>query len=439
MSGAASERTRPRRGERLELDIEKAVYRGLGLARHEGLVVLLPRAIPGERVRARVEALERGYARASVEAVLASSPARRSSPCPYVPACGGCSYQEIHYADQLAFKSAILREALTRAGVRWEGELGVAPSPEAGWRTRASLHLAQHGRWLLGLHEEASHRVVDLEACLQLSDGLNAVLRGLRAGLADPGSRAGRVSGVELAESFDGAQRVAAFIGDSPAPPPWLRRLSAFAPGLSGLAVSLPRRRGGHALHTLEGDPHVVSHVGGLALRAHVQSFFQGNRFLTPALLDAVLRLVPPGGPVLDLYAGVGLFALPLARRGDAFRAAELSQAAVIDAQFNARAAGLDAGRIERLDVGAALASWPVEPGERIVLDPPRTGAGRDVVRAVAARRPEVVVYVSCDPPTLGRDLRALDEAGYRLESVEALDLFPDTFHLETVVRLVRA
>jgi 23S rRNA (uracil1939-C5)-methyltransferase len=423
----------------VELRIEKAVYRGLGLARHEGLVVLLPRAIPAERVRARVETVERGYARAAVESVLEAAGSRRPSPCPYVPACGGCAYQEIRYEDQLGIKSAILRESLGRAGVTWEGELPVLSCPENAWRARASLHVeAGHGRVVIGLHREGTHRIVDLEACLQLSAAMNRVVAALRGALAELGPRAAAVRGIELAESFDGRQLVATVAADLPTSEAQsLARLGAAAPDLTGFGATLPRTsRRGRLFLGLRGEPFVVSRVGGVALRSHVESFFQANRFLTPGLLETVARMVPAGGPVLDLFAGVGLFALPLASRGDAFRAAEISEAAVEDARVNAEVAGLDPTRIERLDVGAALARWGVEPGERVVLDPPRTGAGPGVVRALVARRPARIVYVSCDPPTLGRDLRELLAAGYRLDALEAFDLFPDTFHLETVASL---
>jgi len=169
-----------------------------------------------------------------------------------------------------------------------------------------------------------------------------------------------------------------------------------------------------------------------------VRSFFQANRFLVDELAETVVDLVPPGGRVLDLYAGVGLFALPLARRADDVLAVEGNPFAADDAEANAREAGLPNVRVRRSDVLSALAACPAEPGERIVLDPPRTGAGRDVVSAIASRDPAVVVYVSCDPPTLGRDLKLFAAAGYRPERIEMFDLFPDTFHLEALARLVR-
>ncbi len=426
-------------GDALELRVEKGVYRGLGLARHEGQVVFIPRALPGDRVRARIEAARPGYVEGVTEALLEGGPDRRPSPCPYVPRCGGCAYQEMAYAGQLGLKQAILRESLARAGAPWPGEVEVAPSPEEGWRIRASLHVGvAEGRLGLGLRREGTHEVVDLPRCPQLSEAMNLAARGLRGALLARPDLWRKVKGIDLAESPAGGALVAAVEADlEPHAAASLGFLAEGAPGLSGLGVlsgGRPRR-----FLPLRGSPYIRADVMGVSLRAHVRSFFQGNRFLVEPLARAVVDLVPPGGPVLDLYAGVGLFALPLAARGDAVAAMELGQSAAEDAAANARAACLGRVRIVKGDVGEALRSWPRQAGERIVLDPPRTGAGAHVVAAIVARQPEAVVYVSCDPPTLGRDLAAFARAGYRPDRLLAFDLFPDTFHLETVVRLVPA
>jgi len=425
------------RGDVVELRVEKGVYRGQGLARHEGQVVFIPRALPGDRVRARIESARPGYVEGVAEALLEGGPDRRPSPCPYVPRCGGCTYQEMTYAGQLRLKESILRESLARAGAPWAGVIEVAPSPEEGWRMRASLHVGVAASGLsLGLRREGTHEVVDLARCLQLSEAMNLAARGLKGALEARPDLWRKVRGIDLAESPMEGDLVAAVAADVEAhAAPSLAFLAEGAPGLSGFGVL----SGGRAKQflALRGSPHIRAHVLGVSLRAHVRSFFQGNRFLVEALARAVVDLVPPGGPVLDLYAGVGLFALPLAARGDTVAAFEIAASAADDAVENARAARLVGVRVVRADVGEGLRSWPREAGERIVLDPPRTGAGAEVVAAVASRRPEAVVYVSCDPPTLGRDLLAFARAGYRPDRLQAFDLFPDTFHLETVVRLV--
>jgi 23S rRNA (uracil1939-C5)-methyltransferase len=432
--------TRPahlKAGDVVELEIEKAVYRGLGLARHEGQVVFVPRAIPGERVRARVESVTPGYVRALPESVLQAASARRASPCPLFTRCGGCAYQDVDYPEQLRLKEAILRESLSRAGVRWEGEVPLRASPEVGWRTRATLHLEEaQGALRLGLHEEASHSVVDLDACLQLSAGMNHAARALRAALDERRADARRIPDVELAESTDGGKLVMCLETDLAVPQAiGLARLADAVPGLTGLGAMAADGRGRRFL-SLRGDAHVEAAVRGLRLRSHVRSFFQAHRFLLEALVSEVAGLTPSGGPVKDLYAGVGLFALALADQADEVLGAELNPFAVEDARANIEANQKKNVRVRQGDVQEALASWPASPGERIVLDPPRTGAGSAVVKAVAARRPEAVVYVSCDPPTLGRDLAAFAKHGYGPDTIRAFDLFPDTFHLETIVRL---
>ena len=424
-------------GDVVELDVEKAVYRGLGLARHEGQVVFVPRGIPGDRVRARIESVTRGYVRALPEALLQGAAERRASPCPLFARCGGCAYQDVDYAAQLRLKEAVVRESLSRAGVRWEGEIPMRSSGEEGWRTRATLHLEEvKGTLRLGLHEEGSHRVVDLDACLHLSPAMNAAGRALRAALEARRVDPRRVHDVEMAESTDGGKLVACLETDLPsAQAVALSPLAQDVPGLTGLGVMVPAGRGQRYLN-LHGDPHVEAQVRGLRLQSHVRSFFQGHRFLLNDLVGDVVELTPEGGAVLDLYAGVGLFALALADRAERVLGAELSHIAVEDARANIEANAKTNVRVRQGDVAEALESWPAEAGERIILDPTRTGAGAAVVSAVAERRPECVVYVSCDPPTLGRDLAVFAKHGYSADTVRAFDLFPDTFHVETVVRL---
>jgi len=424
-------------GDVVELDIEKAVYRGQGLGRHEGQVVFVPRAVPGDRVRARVESVTPGYVRAVAEGVLAPAAERRAAPCALFASCGGCAYQDVDYAAQLQIKEAVLRDALSRAGIRWEGAIPVRGSAEQGWRTRATLHLQDvNGQLRLGLHEEGTHRVVDVESCLQLSPAMNAAARALRAGLEARRADPQRITDVELAESTDGARLVACLETDlDPSAAVALGPVSQHVQGLTGFGAMAASGRRQRYLN-LWGDPHVEAQVRDLRLRSHVRSFFQGHRFLLGDLVGEVVEMTPAGGAVLDLYAGVGLFALALAGRAERVLGAELSHVAVEDARANIETNARTNVRVRQGDVAEALASWPAEAGERIILDPPRTGAGAAVVRSVSERRPEAVVYVSCDPPTLGRDLAVFAKEGYAPDRIVAFDLFPDTFHVETVVRL---
>jgi 23S rRNA (uracil1939-C5)-methyltransferase len=426
-----------RLGDRVELTVEKGVYRGLGLARHEGQVVFVTRGVPGDRVRARVESLRKGYVRARPEELLLPGPDRREPPCPLFAACGGCAYQHIGYEAQLRLKADVLRESLARAGRAWEGEIAVEPSPEQAWRTRVRLHLEQRdGRFRLGLYEEASHRVVDLDACLQMSPELLGAANGLRAAFDARPHLARGVSEIALAESGDGSARVAALFRDGdPATGSGLAALASGVPWLSGLGLVAGGEGGRYV--GLAGEPWIENEAAGQRYRSHVLSFFQANRHLLDAFVRRVRDWTGRGAPVLDLYAGAGLFSLALAEGAPAVTAVEQDARSAADAEHNARRAGLANLRVMRAEVGAALTGLPSQPGEEVLLDPPRAGAGPDVVRQIAARAPAGVVYVSCDPTTLGRDLAVFAESGYRPERLAAFDMFPDTFHLETVVRLV--
>ncbi len=428
-----------RPGDRVEVAIEKGVYRGLGLARSEGQVVFVPRGLPGDHWRVRIVARERGYLRAEPEALLLPGPGRRASPCAFVPECGGCAYQELEYAEQLVLKEAVLRESLCRARAPWEGGIRVHGSPEQGWRSRATFHVDARERPVrLGLHAEASRRVVDLARCLQVSDAMNGALDGLRPRLSARPGLAARIADITLAEGREAGGSVACLEGRLTPEDATEALALAETPGLQGLGMLVgtgPRGR----FVLLKGVAHVTSSVSGVGLRAHVLAFFQGNRFLVEPLATRVRELVPEGGHVLDLFSGVGLFALTLASRAESVLGVETSERAIEDAKYNALEAGLSHVGFREADSQQAMAALPVRAGERIVLDPPRAGAGPELCRTISARGPEAIVYVSCDPPTLGRDLFAFAAAGYRPVSLDAFDLFPDTFHLEAVALLRRA
>lgn len=423
------------RGALVETTIEKGVYRGRGLGRLDGRVVFVPRALPGDRVLVRIDEVHAGWAEGALVELREPAPERRVSPCPYVPLCGGCAYQELGYEAQLRLKQTVLLESLARAGAPWQGPVTLHGCPERGWRMRASLHFASGEEGLrLGLRQEGTRRVVDLGACLQLSDAMNGAARSVRDVLAS-GPVARQARGLDLLESPDGGALAAVLETALPTGEiRWLAALPGRVPGLTGFGV-----RAGRKLQWLHGAPHVQAQVLGVGLQAHVLSFFQANRFLLEPLAATVRGLVPESGRVIDLYAGVGLFALPLAARSDRdVLAVEMSPFAVDDARTNARRGGLDRVRVLQGDVREVLARTRREPEESVVLDPPRTGASAEVAELLASRSPACIVYVSCDPPTLGRDLARLARNGYRPDAVHLFDLFPDTFHLETVVRLRR-
>ena len=242
-----------RPGQLVEAVIEKGVYRGRGLGRVDGRVVFVPRAHPGDRVRARLTEVHAGWAEGALVEVLAAAPARRASPCPYVPRCGGCSYQDLGYEAQLRVKESVLRESLRRAGAPWEGPVAVHASPESGWRMRASLHFSTGENGLeLGLQQEGTRRVVDVRACLQLSERMNRAARALRDALAESPALGPRLRGLDLLESPDGGTLLASL--ETVARPP------------RGARARLPRgaRAGARRLRGRDGAPAPVAARGAV-------------------------------------------------------------------------------------------------------------------------------------------------------------------------------
>lgn len=416
-----------------EITIEKAVYRGLGLARREGRVVFVPGGLPGDVWRVEPDGGLDDYLRVRHGTLVTPGPGRRSAPCAHHARCGGCSYQALGYAEQRKVKRAILVESLTRAGLAPPTEVEVHTGPEHGWRMRGTLHRDEAtGR--LGFYEEGTHSVVAFDECAQLSERLNEGIRELGRVLGSLGPWATQVRHASFAESADESRRVILLKGPPPAGKGDVARLAAGWHGLGWLVGSGRHQR----VAWSHGTPYAETVVAGMRLRGHVHAFFQANRFLVESLALAVAGWVADG-PVLDLYAGAGLFSLALARAGLPVRAIEWNAFAVADLKANARAADLGSGiEVSRADVESFLAASLPDPALQVIVDPPRQGLSRGVIASLARLRPARLVYVSCDPVTLARDLGRFADRGYHCDQLEAFDMFPTTFHIEAVARLRR-
>ena len=414
-----------RQGDLLALVPEKPAAGGRMLARHEGMVVLVAGAIPGERVRARVERVERSLAFARAEEIDEPHPARR--PVKGDPRCGGSVLAHILYAEQCRLKGEVIRDALVRVGrIPIEGPVEVAPSPETGYRMRARLHL-RGGR--AGFFLEGTHQVCDAAMTGQLlPDTVRAV-----GALADRLAAAGFAADadIEVSENIPGDQRAMHVeVGHASA----LASIPPMQPvdGVTGLTWS---PGAGGPVHGVYGQPCVEDLIRGVRLRRHARAFFQGNRYLLDDLVAAVTGACPPG-LVVDLYAGVGLFGLCLAAGGaHQVVAVEGHGASAADLEANAGPLG-EAVRIERTSVERFVARRPARRPFTLVLDPPRTGMTREAAAGVVAMKAAQVVFVSCDVATLARDLRKFLDAGYGIDSIRGFDLFPNTAHVEALALL---
>ena len=413
-------------GEAVELTVDKPVAGGRMLARHEGRIIFVRGGIPGERVRARIERVERQLAFASVVEILQPSGDRR--PARADPLCGGCAYAHVIYPRQLALKSDLVRDAFARLGrVPLTEPLDVAASPEVGYRMRARFHV-RDGK--VGFFREGSHEICDPRQTGQLPEAsVQAAL-----GAIDAALKVAPILSAELSENIGADERVLHLeIAGADVPRAALHAAVTAGP-LSGATASNAGR-----LHVV-GTPTVSDSVplltGGRAgagrLERHAAAFFQANRYLLPRLVQSVLDAVLPEGRILDLYAGVGLFAVSLAHSGrEAITAVEGDRVSAADLARNAAPCGgavkVITGSVERY-----LEQTPVRP-RTLIVDPPRTGISRGALAAVSRLGAGRIVYVSCDPPTMARDARRLLDAGYQLSGLQAFDLFPNTPHVETV------
>ncbi len=428
----------------IELAIDKPAAGGRMIARHEGRVVLVHAAIPGERVRAVVERIGQGVVYATAIDVLDASPDRRVGLGDW--ACGGNVYSHVAYARQLALKAEVVADALARIGkIPLEAPIAVTPSPEEGYRMRARLHA--RGR-TLGFFREGTHGLCDPATTRQLLPETVELVKALAERLRE-GALEG-VTEVELAENVPASERALHLELNVPRAPRGLAALAAL-PSIAGVSASftgMAPDRSGPVRRTLTsgGTPSVVDTLGleapaprlvQVRLQHHVHAFFQGNRYLLARLASRVVSLVPDG-PVVDLYAGVGLFSASLAASGrTAVVAVEGDRTGAADLKANAAPFGPALEPVE-MAVEAYLAARPVRSDATIVIDPPRTGLSKDASSAVAAQKAGRLVYVSCDVATFARDARRLVDAGYRLEHLEAFDLFPNTAHVEVVAVFTR-
>jgi 23S rRNA (uracil1939-C5)-methyltransferase len=409
------------------LTIEKPVSGGRMLARHERQVVLVAGAIPGERVRVRVERVSKQVAFADTVEVLEASSDRRSGDVDW--ACGGSLYAHVAYERQLQLKSEVVKDAFARiAKVPFATPICVMGSREDGYRMRARLHAADGA---FGFFREGTHQLCDPGATRQLLPETTDALHRLQRALTNT-----KVASCELVENTAADQRAVLLETDA---------IALDAPqvdpieGITGLVFADHTRA---HLSVSYGSPFVTDRIalgsGSVELTHHVQSFFQGNRYLLPQLIDRVLRQVPHG-TVTDLYAGVGLFAASLAaeNRGPVV-AVEGDRSSARDLNTNAARFG-NAIRVEQTSVESYLGRRAVPRSDTIVVDPPRTGLSPNAAAGIVALAAPRVVYVSCDPATLARDARKLVDARYRLDHLEAFDLFPNTAHIETLAVFTRS
>jgi 23S rRNA (uracil1939-C5)-methyltransferase len=440
----------------LQIEIEKLVYGGDGLARlpaddqGRGKTVFVPFVLPGEQVDVSVIESRSGFVRAKLDTVLTPSPDRIAPDCPYFGGCGGCHYQHMNYETQLRHKADILRETLRRtAKLELQHEIQLHPSPPWNYRNRTRMHVRHTPEFTLGYYLYNSHDVLPVESCPISSPLINqaiATVWNLGREKAVPES----LHGVQFFANHDDSQLlVEAYVRPGTNPEELqplgaaMHRVLPAVVGVVVFAASSVEDESRQRAPLTSAPPENATAIGGNSLmyyavgqqyRVSGGSFFQTNRYLVDTLTQ-VGTSNAGGRAALDLYAGVGLFTLPLARKFDQVLAVESSHKSFADLRLNVPA---NVKCIRTATERFLAERGPKLAPDLVVVDPPRAGLGEKTAAALGRMSVSRVTYVSCDPATLSRDLRLLLESGFRVEQAHLVDMFPQTFHMETVVHLVR-
>lgn len=405
----------------MEVTIERILPGGLGLAHAEGCTIMVSLAAPGDRVCVQIDRVKGNVSFASIKEIITPSPNRIEPPCPYFGRCGGCDFQQLDYQAQLAAKVEIIKDCLRRlARIEDLPEFQITPAPNQ-WRYRARAQWQYDAiRQRLGYFESGSRRICDVVECAVLVPALQQTLENLR----------GRMEGGELPEEARDFRAAAGDEGVSIAPP------------VRGSSSSV--KEGSDSAAASAGVNQITRTIHGEKYHLNAESFFQANVDLLPQLIDSAIGNAP-GLTAVELYCGVGLFTIPLARRFARVIGVEGDVQASDFARDNLAAAGLINAYVLNQNVGHWLEHdakiWLDESADSgkldyLLLDPPRTGAESRVIAGILHLKPQKLCYVSCDPATLARDLKKLLAGGYTLDSLAAFDMFPQTHHVETVVHL---
>jgi 23S rRNA (uracil1939-C5)-methyltransferase len=450
---------KPKRGDILELVVDDLAFGGEAVGRVDGYVMFVRGGVPGDRLRVTVSEARGRFGRGLIQEVLQPSPDRVEPPCPYFGRCGGCRLQQIAYPAQLAFKERQVRECLTRLGGLPPFELRpIVAAPEVfGYRNKMEFTVAGAGP-AIGLHAAERYDVVlDIERCLLQSETMNTLLDELRRQVRaralsvwDQQTERGLLRFLTLREGRNTGQAMVNVVASAPDVAtlmPVAEALRARVPQTTSVLLNVNAKKASVAVgseeHLLLGRDQITESLSGVDFAVSANSFFQTNTVQAERLFALVAEACALDGSetLMDLYSGTGAISLLLARRVRHVYGIELAEAAVADAVRNARANGIDNCTFLAGEVRHVLPTL-MRDGVRasvVVADPPRAGFHPKALSALAALAPARIVYVSCNPSTLARDVGELVRQGYRLEWVQPVDMFPQTPHIEAVARLSRA
>ena len=441
-----------------EAEIVDYTAEGQGIAKVEGCAVFIPNAIAGERCRIRIEKVGKTWAVGKITELLEKSPHRVNRECPVAKLCGGCDFWHMDYEEECRLKADRVRQALNRIGGEALETLPLLSAPACtGYRNKAQYPVAsQKGRAYAGFFRAGTHQVVENARCLILPEETDRVkklvidyVNHYRISAYDEATHKGLLRHIYVRRGNVSGQVLVCLVVNGrklPHPEDLIQRLKA-VPGFTSLVLSVNTKQGnavlGEEFITLYGPGYIEDTLCGLTFRLSPRSFYQVNHYQAQRLYDAAIAQagITKQDLVLDLYCGVGTISLCMAKAAGKVIGVEVIPQAVQDAKENALRNGIENAEFLCADAGKAaleLEQTGIHP-DVVVVDPPRKGLNADAIEAISKMAPRRVVYVSCDPATLARDVALLKDKGYCLQSAQAADLFPRCAHVESIVCLVQA
>jgi len=458
-----------RRGDTIELSVEKVVYGGRGLAHLNNVAIFVANTVPGDRIIAKVVKTKKNFAEARILEVIEASPHRIIAPCPYSDFCGGCTWQCIEYEKQLEYKHALVMELLKHIGMTTDFTMHPPLASPQIFEYRNKMEFSfSDKKWLLpkerdekkdnnsfalGLHVPGTFdKIIDIEGCLLQKEKGNEILREAKRYIRESGipvyglkTHQGFWRYLMLRHSYFFDEWMVNIITSEKRDPPIQLLASILKDRFNEIATiinNINTRRGGTAVGEREnvftGEGHIKDKIGPFTFEISANSFFQTNTSMAEKLYQSVKDFASLTGKeiIFDLYSGIGAMSIFLASQAARIIGVDISNAAIADAKRNCQLNGIDNCEFVCGDVKMFLSEFTIQP-DVLIADPPRVGMQREVIDRILRLLPKRIIYISCNPSTLARDVALLKE-GYTLEEVQAIDLFPNTYHIESVARLER-
>lgn len=434
--------------QKLELFVDRLIAGGDGLASWNGLKVFVRFAAPEERVRVRIVQKKRDYAVAEIDQIIEPSPLRIQPRCQFYGQCGGCHLQHINYIGQLVVKKYLVNDALQHIGNIYVPINNIKnPGPEWRYRNKTQYPIGGKRKLKIGFFERRTHNLIDIPVCHlhpssfdELRNQIVHILKEAPEIPYDEINHQGNLRHIIFRENYD-RRLLVIIVTRTRSVNPRLIETIATLPSVIGVVQNINAEKTnrilGAQMNILSGQNYTSQNILNRQFRISASSFFQVNKNQAEELCRKIIELISPQGTetVLDLFCGVGILSLVIAEMVKKVIGIEIEPAAIEDAHFNALTNSINNVEFIQGDVARLIDRF--EQTDIIILDPPRRGCTPEILKQIPRLKPKIIIYVSCNPVTLARDLAILEQSGYRCEQIAPLDMFPQTSHVETVVKLI--